>query len=84
MKTTITLLGVEGCPTCAKLDARVQLAVQAISTPIVVEKITDAERIMEFGAGGLPAVLVNRQVKAVRRVPEVEELVAWLKGENNG
>jgi predicted DsbA family dithiol-disulfide isomerase len=79
MKKKITLLGVEGCPTCTLLDARVKTAIESLDTDITVEKITEPERIMEYNAGGLPAVFVDGQSKAVRRVPEVQELIAWLQ-----
>lgn len=75
----ITLLGIEGCPTCARLDAKVQEAVAALAAPVEVEKIADPAKIMEINAGGLPAVLVDGEVKALRRVPEVKELVEWLQ-----
>lgn len=75
----IIILGVEGCPTCAKLDSHVQSALEAVGVPVDVEKITDPERIMEYNAGGLPAVIIGREVKALRRVPAVEELISWLK-----
>lgn len=78
MKKTVVLLGVEGCPTCARLDANVQAALAELDAEIGVEKVTDPERIMEYAAGGLPAVIVDGQVKSVRRVPEVEELKTWL------
>lgn len=78
MKKTITLLGVEGCPTCARLDSKVRQALEAIPGEIAVEKVTNPEKIMEYNAGGLPAVIVDGVVKAVRRVPEVEELITWL------
>jgi hypothetical protein len=78
LKKTIVLLGVEGCPTCARLDANVQAALAELEAEIGVEKVTDPERIMEYAAGGLPAVIVDGQVKSVRRVPEVEELKTWL------
>ena len=77
----ITLLGVEGCPTCARLDKTVQAAIDTLDFPVTVEKITDPEKIMEYNAGGLPAVFVNGRRKAVRRVPEIEEFVIWLKEE---
>ena len=78
MKKTVVLLGVEGCPTCARLDANVQAALAELEAEIGVEKVTDPERIMEYAAGGLPAVIVDGQVKSVRRIPEVEELKTWL------
>jgi len=80
MKKKITLLGVEGCPTCALLDSRVKEAIAPLdAAAIIIEKITEPEKIMEFNAGGLPAVIINGQAKAVRRVPEVQELIAWLQ-----
>jgi coenzyme F420-reducing hydrogenase gamma subunit len=79
MKKTITLLGVDGCPTCARLDERVKEALESIPGEIRVEKVTDPEKIMELNAGGLPAVIVDGAVKAVRRVPEAEELRSWLR-----
>jgi hypothetical protein len=78
MKKTVTLLGVQGCPTCARLYARVREALESISGEIQVEKITAPEKIMEYNAGGLPAVIVDGNLKAVRRIPEVEELITWL------
>lgn len=77
----ITLLGVEGCPTCARLDQNVQAAIKTFGKHVTVEKVTDPEKIMEYNAGGLPAVFVNGNRKAVRRVPEVAELLTWLRGE---
>lgn len=76
----ITLLGVEGCPSCARLDRQVERAVESVGFPVTVEKITEPERIMEMNAGGLPAVIVNGKVKAVGVVPAVSELVQWLEG----
>lgn len=79
MKKTIVLLGVEGCPTCARLDANVYAALESLAQAVKVEKITDPEKIMEYEAGSLPAVIIDGQVKSVRRVPPVEELLAWLQ-----
>jgi len=77
----ITLLGVEGCPTCARLDAHVQAAIETSGVSATIEKVTEPEQIMEYNAGGLPAVFVDGKRMAVRRVPDVEELVTWLKEE---
>lgn len=78
MAKTITLLGVEGCATCARLAEHVRQALAALPTDIALTEIVDPEQIMEYAAGGLPAVIVDGVVKAVRRVPSVEELSAWL------
>ena len=79
----ITLLGVEGCPTCALLDQHVAEAIAASQVEVAVEKVTDPDRIMEYSPGGLPAVYVDGERMAFRRVPEVTELVSWIKGENH-
>ncbi len=77
----IALLGVEGCPTCARLDAHVAEAIRLTGVEASVEKVTEPEAIMDYGPGGLPAVYIDGIRKAVRRVPEVAELVSWLAGE---
>ena len=79
MNKSLVLLGVEGCPTCARLDANVKSALESLATEISIEKVTNPEGIMAYDAGGLPAVIINGVVKAVRRVPAVEELIAWLR-----
>ncbi len=79
MTITITLLGVNGCQTCARLDEHVEAAIKAAGVSTIVKKVTTPEEIMEYNAGGLPAVFINNELMAVRRVPEVEELTAWLQ-----
>lgn len=79
----IALLGVEGCPTCARLDQHVAEAMRLANVEACVEKVTDPEKIMEYSPGGLPAVYVDGERMAFRRVPEVTELVSWIKGENH-
>lgn len=79
MKMKITLLGVEGCPTCAQLDTNVQQAISDYGRPVTVEKVTDPEAVMNFAPGGLPAVIINGDQKSVRRVPTVLELKGWLE-----
>ena len=58
-----------------------QTAIETSGVPVAIEKITDPEQIMEYNAGGLPAVFIDGKRMAVRRVPKVEELVTWLKEE---
>lgn len=77
----IVLLGVEGCPTCARLDQNVAKAIALAAVDAGVEKVTDPDAIMEYAPGGLPAVYVNGVKRAVRRVPDVSELVSWIRGE---
>lgn len=76
MAKIITLLGVEGCPTCARLDAHVEKALTTLTNPVTLKRSPIPQKI---NAGGLPAVLVDGEVKALRRVPEVEELRKWLQ-----
>lgn len=78
----VILLGVDGCPTCARLNARVQVAIRKLGVVVDVQKITEPEQIMEYNAGGLPAVFVDGKLMSARRVPEIEELITWLREGN--
>ena len=74
----IKVLG-PGCPKCEKTAKNVQQAVSEAGVPANVEKVTDLMKIAQFGVFGTPAVVVDGQVKAVGKIPTVEEIKDWLK-----
>lgn len=74
----IKVLG-PGCPKCRKTAENVQQAVSEAGVNANVEKVTDLMEIAKFGVFGTPAVVVEGQVKAVGKIPEVEEIKGWLK-----
>jgi protein-disulfide isomerase len=44
-----------------------------------MEKVTDLNRIMEFGVMMTPALVVDGEVKVVGKVPSVEDLKNYIK-----
>jgi small redox-active disulfide protein 2 len=74
----ILILGT-GCPSCKKLEETIKKAVEEMKTKAKVEKITEIEKIMEYGVMSLPAIVIDGEVKAYGRIPNTEEIKKWLK-----
>jgi small redox-active disulfide protein 2 len=67
-----------GCPKCQKLSAEVEAAAQAMGIDYQLEKVTDLNEIIQFGVMMTPALAVDGTVKAVGRIPSMEELKTML------
>ena len=74
----IKVLG-PGCPKCQATEKIVKEAVAEAGVEANVEKVTDVMKIAKFGVFGTPAVVVDGEVKCVGKVPEKEEVKAWIK-----
>jgi len=73
----IQVLGT-GCPKCQKLAENAQAAAQALGLEHELVKVTDITEIMKFGVMMTPALAVDRVVKAVGKVPTVEDIKPML------
>ena len=73
----IKVLG-PGCPKCEKTVDHVKQAVSESGVEAQVDKVTDLMEIAKFGVFGTPAVVIDGDVKAVGKVPSIEEIKAWL------
>lgn len=73
----IQILGT-GCPKCKKLAESVDAAATALQLDYELEKVTDINRIMDFGVMLTPALAIDGEVKMVGRVPGVDEIKAIL------
>ena len=69
----ISVLGM-GCPSCKKLEENVKKAVAELGLKAKVAKVTDIEKIMEYGVTSSPALVVDGKVVLYGRVPNVNEL----------
>ncbi|MBK8871931.1 MAG: TM0996/MTH895 family glutaredoxin-like protein [Elusimicrobia bacterium] len=69
----IQVLGT-GCPKCKKLTEAAEQAAKALGIEYTLEKVTDIEKIMDFGVMATPALAVDGVVIVSGRVPSVEEL----------
>ena len=74
----IKVLG-PGCPRCEQTAKIVQEAVSASGVRAEVEKVTDIMEIAKHGVFVTPAVVIDEEVKCTGKVPQKEEVLAWLK-----
>ncbi len=73
----IEVLGT-GCPKCKATVANAQRAVAELGIQAEVVKIEDLMEIAAHGVMMTPAVVVDGQVKAVGKIPTVDEIKKWL------
>jgi small redox-active disulfide protein 2 len=74
---TLQILGM-GCAKCRTLTERAEEAAHALGLEYTLEKVTDLEAIVAFGAMATPALVVDGQVKVAGRVPTVDALKGML------
>ena len=74
----IEILGT-GCPKCETVAKNVQSAVRELGIQVEVVKVTDIGEIAARGVMLTPALAIDDDIKAVGKVPTVEEIRAWLK-----
>lgn len=74
----IKVLG-PGCARCHQAEKVVKEAVAEAGVPADIEKVTDMMEIASYGILGTPAVVVNGEVKSVGKIPNKQDVMAWLK-----
>jgi len=75
--TKIEILGT-GCAKCKRLFANVEQAVKELKMTAEVIKVEDLNAIVESGVMLTPALLINGEVVAEGRVPDVNEIKSML------
>jgi len=73
----IQILGT-GCPKCRKLAENAEEAARQLGVEHEIEKVTEIDKIMAFGVMMTPALAVDGEVKAVGKIPSVEEIRKML------
>ena len=74
----IKILGT-GCMKCNQLYDLINKAVEELGGEFEVEKITDLNKIMDFGVALTPALVVDDEVKFAGKIPKsVEEVKKYL------
>ena len=74
----IKVLG-PGCLKCEQTEKNVKEAVQESGVDAKVDKVTDVMEIATYGVFGTPAVVVDGKVKSVGKIPDKDEIKAWLE-----
>jgi small redox-active disulfide protein 2 len=80
---SIKILG-PGCPACHRLEQTVMAALSELGLPAAVEPVRDLKEIAALGVSGLPAIMINGQVKAVGQMPGKELVKSWLQQDGPG
>ena len=74
----IKVLG-PGCASCNKLEQDLIAVMIEMDMAADLEHVTDIAEIGSYGVMGTPALVINREVKAVGSVPPKPKLKQWLR-----
>lgn len=73
----VKILGT-GCANCQALEAATREALDAAGAGASVETVEEMAEIVDYGAMGLPALVVDGEVVLAGRVPDADELAELL------
>jgi len=73
----IEILGT-GCPKCKATMANAEKAVAEAGVQAEIVKVEDLGEIASRGVMMTPALAIDGEIKAVGKIPTVEEIKAWL------
>ena len=79
MKIKLQILGT-GCPKCRLLTEHAERAAQELGLDYELEKVTDLDRIFEFGVVATPALVVDGEIRVFGHVPTTAHLKELLAG----
>lgn len=74
----IEILGM-GCPKCEKLYEGAQKAAKELNVEAEFVKVTDINKIMNYGVMVTPALAIDGEVKVSGRIPTVDQIKMWLQ-----
>ncbi len=75
---SVKVLGA-GCKRCHELYENCVTAVKELDLPVVVEYVTDMEKIVSYGVMSVPAFVVNEKVVSSGKVMSSADVVKLLK-----
>ena len=73
----IKVLG-SGCASCHALYENTKEAVQKMGLAVEVEYVTDLQKVMEYGAMSMPALVVNEKVVSMGKVLKTNDVEKLL------
>lgn len=73
MGKKLQILGT-GCPKCKKLAEHTEEAAKELEIDYEIEKVSEVQKIMEFGVMVTPALAVDGEVKVAGKVPSVDDI----------
>jgi small redox-active disulfide protein 2 len=69
----IEILGM-GCPKCKMLTANAETALKELGVKAEIAKVTDIDKITEYGVMMTPALAINGKVKSAGKVLSAEDI----------
>jgi len=76
---SIQILG-PGCNQCDRLEQEVLAVLVELGTRADVQHVRNLNEIARFGVTGVPALVINDQVRSIRRVPTRRQIREWIEG----
>lgn len=73
----IQVLGT-GCPKCKKMEETARNAAEELNLDFLLEKVTEIDKIMDFGVMTTPGLVVDGLVKVTGKVPSPDEMKSIL------
>ncbi|ANQ53671.1 redox-active disulfide protein 2 [Thermosipho sp. 1063] len=70
-----------GCPKCKQTEKVVKMVVNEKGLDAVVEKVQDINEIVSRGIFATPAVAIDGKIVISGKVPTVDEVREFLKGD---
>lgn len=77
---SVKILG-PGCKKCQTLEAKVRDIVSQNNIDAAVEKVTDINKMLDYGIMMTPGLLINEKVKSVGIIPKDDQILTWINGE---
>jgi small redox-active disulfide protein 2 len=77
----IKILG-SGCKNCIALEKNTKAALQELGLDTQIEKVTDFDKIMQYGVMTTPAIVIDEKVVSFGKVLKPKEITEIIKKEN--
>ena len=74
----IEVLGT-GCPKCKKLNELVEEAINELGISAEIIKVTDINKIIDYGVMMTPALVIDGDVMVAGKIPGKEEIIKWIE-----
>lgn len=77
-KLKVEILGT-GCTKCKTLEEMVREIVEELDLDVEITKVTDINKIVEYGVMLTPGLVIDGEVKVTGRLPSKDEIESQLK-----
>jgi len=74
----IEILGT-GCPKCKKLNQLAEEAINELGVSAEIIKVTDINKIIDYGVMVTPALVIDGDVKVAGKIPSKKEITEWIQ-----